>query len=459
MSTKSPTEADILRPIQNVSKTYFIVFALAALALGAFLVGWAYQLSEGMAVTGLSDWGSGGGVTWGLYIGAFIWWVGIAHGGIILSAAVRLLGMDRYMPVARLAELLTLAGLSAAGFYIIVHMGRPDRMVTSVLGHYHITVNNSPLVWDVTVITAYFVLTATYLALTIRYDVTRLRDQLPDRFDLIYNVLTIGYSEKEDKVIDRMVWWVALAIIIMAPLLLHGGVIPWLFAVLPNYPGWFGGVQGPQFLTIALTSAISGVILLSAAFRKAYDWDHIITDDIFRGLLLWLGFFCLLFLWLQLQQLTAGSFHATVDHATATEGKFSNPLYYVPILSVLGVLGFIFATTIRPSLFTKLRAMVASVIVLLATLTEKLYFVLSGFWYPTFNIYDAVPGDYFPSAIELLSLAGTIGMVVLFFLVVAKVIPVVELHAIEHLRGDHGHGHDSEHEPVEESAKQPEVEA
>ncbi len=126
-----------------------------------------------MIVTGLSDWGTGGGATWGLYIGAFIWWVGIAHGGIILSAAVRLLGMDRYMPVARLAEMLTLAGLSAAGFYVIVHMGRPDRMVTSVIGHYHITINNSPLVWDVTVITAYFVLTATYLGLTLRYDVTR----------------------------------------------------------------------------------------------------------------------------------------------------------------------------------------------------------------------------------------------------------------------------------------------
>lgn len=228
-----------------------------------------------MIVTGLSDWGTGGGATWGLYIGAFIWWVGIAHGGIILSAAVRLLGMDRYMPVARLAEMLTLAGLSAAGFYVIVHMGRPDRMVTSVIGHYHITINNSPLVWDVTVITAYFVLTATYLGLTLRYDVTRLRDQLPTSgptvagrqlpnvYEPIYKTMTIGYSEKEDQIVERMVWWLALAIIIMAPLLLHGGVIPWLFAVLPGMPAWFGAVQGPQFLTIALTSAISGVIIVA----------------------------------------------------------------------------------------------------------------------------------------------------------------------------------------------------
>jgi len=31
-----------------------------------------------------------------------------------------------------------------------------------------------------------------------------------------------------------MVWWLAAAVIIMAPLLLHGGVIPWLFALLPG---------------------------------------------------------------------------------------------------------------------------------------------------------------------------------------------------------------------------------
>ncbi|RQG91585.1 dehydrogenase [Natrarchaeobius halalkaliphilus] len=469
MSTKTPTEEDILRPTHTFTKKYVALFGACALVFGVFLVGWMYQLQQGLVVTGLSDWGTGGGVTWGLYIGAFIWWVGIAHGGIILSAAVRLLGMDRYMPVARLAELLTIAGLSAAGFYILVHMGRPDRMVTSVLGHYHITVNNSPLVWDVTVITAYFVLTATYLGLTLRYDISRLRDQLPsfapevggrqlpDVYGLIYDGMTVGYSEKEDEIIQRMVWWLALAIIIMAPLLLHGGVIPWLFAVLPSYPGWFGAIQGPQFLTIALTSAISGVILISYAFRRAYDWDHIITDDVFRGLLLWLGFFSLLFLWLQLQQLTAGSFAPTVDHADATASKLSHPMYIVPMVMVLGVLAYIFATTIRPSLFSKKRAIVAGVFVLFATLVEKTYFVISGFWYPAFGIYEGTPGDYFPSAIELMSLAGTIGMVTLIFLVVSKLVPVVELHAVEHLRGDHGHGGD--HEPADDAATEPEVEA
>ncbi|AHF99389.1 dehydrogenase [Halostagnicola larsenii XH-48] len=439
MSTKTPSEEDILRPINTFTRKYVVLYGVSALALGAFLVAWAYQLQQGLIVTGLGDWGSGGGSTWGLYIGAFIWWVGIAHGGIILSAAVRLLGMDRYLPVARLAEMLTLAGLSAAGFYILVHMGRPDRMVTSVLGHFHITVNNSPLVWDVTVITAYFVMTATYLGLTLRYDIHRLRDQLPDYLEPVYKMMTLGYTEKEDEVIEQMVWWLALAVIIMAPLLLHGGVIPWLFSVLPAMPAWTGAVQGPQFLTIALTSAISGVILIAYAFRRAYDWEHIFTDDIFRGLLLWLGFFCLLFLWLQVQQVVNGSFLGPSVNSAATDAKIGHPVYLVSMGLVSATLAYIFAQAIRPSLFSKPRAIVAGLAVLTGTFLEKLLFVVEGFLHPTFHIYAATPGEYFPSVIEWLSLVGTIGMVVLFFLSLSKMVPVVELHAIEHLNEDHEH--------------------
>ena len=449
MSTKTPSEEDILRPINTLTKKYFILYGIASLGLLAFLVAWAYQLQKGLIVTGLGDWGSGGGATWGLYIGAFIWWVGVAHGGIILSAAVRLLGMDRYMPIARLAEMTTIGGLSAAGFYILVHMGRPDRMVTSVIGHYHITVNNSPLVWDVTVITAYFVLSATYLGLTLRYDVSRLRDDLPDRFEPIYKLMTIGYTEKEDKVIGRMVWWLAAAVIIMAPLLLHGGVIPWLFSLLPAMPAWTGGIQGPMFLSIALMSAISGVIIISYAFRRAYDWDHIITDDIFRGLLLWLGFFTLLFLWFQLQFVLNGVYLGPLAKAHAAEAKLANPLYQIAMTMIFLTLVYIFIQAIRPQLFSKKRALVASCAILAGTLTEKILFVVEGFMDPVFNIYAATPGEYFPSLIELLSLVGTTALVALLFLNLSKLVPVVELHAIEHLRGDHEHGSEATESEVE----------
>ncbi len=421
----------LLRPIETTSRRYFVLLAVVLLAILSFVIAYAYQLQHGLIVTGLADWGSGGGATWGLYIGAFIWWVGIAHGGIILSAAVRLLGMERYKPVARIAELLTIGALSMAGLMIVVHLGRPDRFVTNIILAYPETVHTSPLVWDVTVITLYFVLTATYLGLTLRYDIVRLRDELPDRFDPLYRLLTVGYRESEDPVVERMVWWLALGIIILAPLLLHGGVIPWLFALLPSMPGWFSAVQGPQFLTIALTSAIGSVLVISLAFRRAYDWGALIGDDVFRGLGLWLGLFALLFLWLQLQQVITGVFAPPIDVDAATSAKLSSPIYWLAIVMIVTALGYLTAQAIEPRYFTIPRTVFAGVLVVSATLIEKTFFVIEGFLHPRFDMYAAVPGSYIPSFIELSAILGTLAMVTLFFMVIAKVIPVVELHAIE----------------------------
>ena len=437
MATKESGPDDIVRPLHNTSKWWYIAFGITAAISLVWLTIYGYQLEEGLVITALSDWGSGGGVTWGLYIGAFIWWVGIAHGGIILSAAVRLFGMTKYQPVARVAELLTIAALAMAGLYILVHMGRPDRVVTSVVPSFPWTVQSSPLAWDITVITLYFVMTATYLGLTLRYDAHRLREQVPGYLSPLYRFITIGYTKKEDQIVERMVWWLALGIIIMAPLLLHGGVIPWLFSLMGSMPGWQGAVQGPQFLSIALTSAISGVIIISFLLRRAYKWEHIITDDVFRGLTMWLGLFSLLFVWLQLQQVINGVYAADIASEYVMLATITHPVYIIAIGIMAVVLAYIFAQSVRPSVFSIPRSLMAAVLVLYATLTEKILFVVEGLQYPEFSLYAGVPGGYFPSIWEMSSVVGTIAMCTLIFLVIIKIFPVVELHAVE----DH-HDHD-----------------
>jgi len=431
MSTIDAEPDDILTPIRNTSKLWFVAFGAAAAVALVWLAAWGYQLQNGLIVTNLADWGSGGGVTWGLYIGAFIWWVGIAHGGIILSAAVRLFGMERYQPVARVAELLTIGALSMAGIYIVVHTGRPDRLVTSILEAYPWTVQSSPLVWDVTVITLYFVMTATYLGLTLRYDIVRLQHKMPKYFAPLYAALTIGYTKKEDQIIERMVWWLALGIIVLAPLLLHGGVIPWLFALLPSMPGWQGAVQGPTFLSIALMSAIGGVIIISYALRWAYDWQHVLTDDMFRGLTAWLGLFSLLFIWLQLQQVITGVYAAPTDLEKLMTAKITTLPYQIAIGLIVLTLAYIFAQAVDRRVFSLRRSVAVSFLVLMGTLTEKVLFVFEGLEYPTFSLYHAVPGHYAPSVIEMLSVAGTVSLLTIFFLVIVKLVPVVELHAVE----------------------------
>lgn len=125
--------------------------------------------------------------------------------------------------------------------------------------------------------------------------------------------------------------------------------------------------------------------------------------------MLWLGFFCLLFLWLQLQQITTGSFFPPVDLDVAWVATLEHPIYLLSMGLVAAVLAFIFATTVRPALFTKARAIICGLAVLTATLLEKVLFVVEGFLHPSFEIYYATPGIYVPSLIEISSIIGTIG--------------------------------------------------
>ena len=440
MTTTSPATRDtqdlsgesnrlglILRPMGRPTWRWFVTLGVAVAGLVWFAQAWVFQLRWGMIVTNLGDWGYVGGIPWGFYVGSFIWWVGIAHGGIIVSAAVRLFRMEAFAPIARIAELLTLAALANAGLYIVIHLGRPDRVVTSILPNLPQTIQTSPLAWDVVVITLYFVLTATYLTLTLRHDLHVLGGRLPRLFRPLYRVLLVGHRPGEHAKAERMAWWLALGLIVLAPLFLHGGVIPWLFALLPGQPGWFGPVQGPQFLAAALASALGAVTLLAYAVRRIYRWQAIIDDQVFRSLSRWTGLFALLFLWLQLQKVITGVAMAPDSITAAVDAMVTTPLYWVALGMLAVTVAHVGFQMLAPHRFSVGRTVAVAVLPLTAILIEKTLFVVEGLMYPAFNLYEGVPGSYTPSWVELSSLMGAVAIVVLFFLVASKAVPMVEI--------------------------------
>jgi Ni/Fe-hydrogenase subunit HybB-like protein len=424
-------ETTILRPFGRPSWQWIVTLAVAAAGLAWFAHAWDFQLVHGLVVTGLGDWGYAGGVPWGFYVGSFIWWVGIAHGGIIISAAVRLFGMDEFKPIARIAELLTLAALINAGMYIVVHLGRPDRVVTSILPNLPTTLQTSPLAWDVVVITLYFVLTATYLTLTLRSDLHHLGDRLPRLFRPLYKVILVGHRPGENVKAERMAWWLALSLIILAPLFLHGGVIPWLFALLPGQPGWFGPVQGPQFLAAALASALGAATLLAYILRRVYRWQDLIDDRVFTSLSRWVGLFALLFLWLQLQKVVSGLAMPPDSIGAPTLTMVTTPAYWFAMGLLVVTIAHVGFQLLAPHRFSVPRTAVVATFPLIAVLVEKYLFVVEGLMYPAFRLYEGVPGSYTPSWIELSSLIGAVSIVVLFFLVAVKVVPVIEIEESE----------------------------
>ena len=428
MRVRTLSRADkILKPLSgNPSMKYYWLLAIAGVLFVWFLLAWAWQLKYGLVVTGLGDWGTTGGVPWGLYIGSFIWWVGISHGGILISAGVRLFKLKVFYPVARLAELLTIGALSIAGLFIIIDLGRPDRVVTSVLQNYILTIQTSPLSWDLSVITLYFVLTATYMLLTLRHDIYTLRRRLPARFTPLYQLLTNGYKPEEDEKVTRMAWWLAFAVVILAPFLLHGGVIPWLFQLIASMPGWNSAIQAPTFLSIALTSAFGAVIILAYIFRRIYGWEELLPDKLFRRMGSVLALVGLFFLWLELQQIMSGAFAAPVGLRNATAAKMEDPIFWSAIGLVAATVLYLGAQTIWPALFSVKRVVTVAIIPVLATLFEKTIFIVEGLQHPLFDIYKGVPGSYAPTWVEFSTIAGAVGMIVLWFAVVSKVIPIIE---------------------------------
>lgn len=430
---REPSRHDtaVLRPLGAPSRAYLAVLAMALLGLVWFGQAWVFQLRHGLVVTGLSDWGTGGGVPWGLYVGSFIWWVGIAHGGIVVSAAVRLFGLHNLKPVARLAEVLTLAALANAGLYIILHLGRPDRVVTSILPNLPQTLRSSPLAWDVTVITLYFVLTGTYLALTIRHDLYLVRDRLPRWAGPLYRVVLVGYRPQERIKGERMAWWLALGVIVLAPLFLHGGVIPWLFALLSSQPGWFGPIQGPQFLAAALSSALAAVTILAYVFRRVYSWQELIHDRVFETLSRWTGLFALLYLWLQLQQVLTGTALAPDALRAAVEAKASSPIFWGAMGLLAITVGHAGIQALSPRSFSVGRTAAVAVLPVVAVLGEKTMFVIEGPLHPALRLYQGMEGSYAPSWVELSSMLGALSVVVLVFLLASKALPLIELEGRE----------------------------
>jgi molybdopterin-containing oxidoreductase family membrane subunit len=68
----------------------------------------------------------------------------------------------------------------------------------------------------------------------------------------------------------------------------------------------------------------------------------------------------------------------------------------------------------------------------MATLIEKFLFVVEGLMHPVFDLYKGVPGYYTPSWIEISSVVGAFSVVTIFFLVVSRIIPLVEVEVSHH---------------------------
>ena len=148
------------RPARGSRALTWWIVALVALILLGFGV-WIYQLAKGLQITNMRD-----NVIWGLYIISFMFFVGLSAGGLIIASAGRLFGVERFTPIVRLAVVEATVTIATAALLIIPDLGHVQHIYNLFI-HAHWL---SPMIWDVTVILIYLVLSLLYLWLYTRRD-------------------------------------------------------------------------------------------------------------------------------------------------------------------------------------------------------------------------------------------------------------------------------------------------
>lgn len=415
-------EEPFLEPLLHTGKTYFILAGALTLVVILFLYAWYTQLTHGLGVTGMR---TPVGAAWGVYISNFVFFACMAHGGMAISAGVRLLKLRQFAVVARMGEVLTLVAIMMAGLSIMIDLGRPDRSFNIIL-YWPERVVSSPLSWDMTVIVLYFTLSASYLWLTIRRDLHHCVDRFAMR-GLLYKALLRGYRPDQEPAIERVAWWLSVAVLVLI-VMLSGGVIPWIFGLQGGRPGWYGSLAGPQFLTAALGTSLGAVLIIAALLRKIYKWREHIKAEVFKGLGAGLAVLTHIYIYMTIAELMTMRFagpHAefTISE-TLLEGNFALVFWPMVVLGMALPAVFLIAQTLRSRWFSIPGTVVAASVILIAFWVKRFIIVVPSLVRP---LLPFPTGIYYPSWIEWAVIVGTFAMAALLYITYLKIFPIVEI--------------------------------
>ena len=136
------------------------VGVLAAIMVIRFCA-YLFQLTQGLCVTGMSN-----GVSWGLYITCFMFFVGLSAGGLIVASSAHVFGVGSLRRVSGPAVVTSFVCICCAGAFVLIDLGGVARVWRMFVGLNFV----GPLAWDMIVITCYLVINVLDLVWLVRGD-------------------------------------------------------------------------------------------------------------------------------------------------------------------------------------------------------------------------------------------------------------------------------------------------
>ncbi len=213
----------------------WLLFLLCLIAWG----GAAYvdQFREGLIVTNMRD-----QVSWAFYIGNFTFLVGVAAAAVTLVIPAYVYKWEPIKEVAILGEILAVSAIVMCMLFVLVDMGRPDRLWHLIPFVGHMNFPHSVLSWDVLVLNMYLVLNLVIVGHV-----------------LFKGVQGQHYNAKF--VVPLVLFSIPAAVSIHT-------VTAFLYAGLSGRPFWNASILAPRFIASAFCSGPAIMLILFQILQR-----------------------------------------------------------------------------------------------------------------------------------------------------------------------------------------------
>jgi Ni/Fe-hydrogenase subunit HybB-like protein len=421
--------ADLLRPLEQTSWRFYLLFAFLGSIVAMGLGTWMYQMYMGFGLTGINM-----PIYWAFYITNFVFWIGISHAGTLISAILRLVNAGWRRPVTRCAEVITAFALMIGAMFPIIHLGRPwlffwlvpypsQRLIWPNF--------RSPLVWDFFAISTYLTGSVLFLFLPMIPDFALIRDRTTGLRQRIYGALALGWrgTTKQWHRLETAMQIMAIAIIPVA-VSVHT-IVSFDFSMAP-VPMWHSTMFGPYFVAGAIFSGIAGLIIAMAALRRFLHLERYLHPVHFENLgklLLMMSLLWAYFIFAERLTTWFGNDTAEMNVFYVTQRGSFSPLYWTMVVCNLVVPFTILALR---WLRTVAGCVVASLSVCVGMWLERFLIVVPSL---SHKYLTYTWGHYRPQPVEIMITVATFAAMTLLYTLFSKFVPIVSIWELK--AGDH----------------------
>ena len=417
---------DLLRSIFETPKWYWPLVGLLGLIVLCGFAAAGYMINRGIGVTGLNR-----PVMWGFFITNFVFWIGISHAGVMLSAILRLVQAEWRRPATRAAEVLTVFSLMTAMLMPLIHAGRPWRVFYWVFpydfarGVYPNV--RSALVWDPAAVFTYLTSSILFVFIALVPDIAVLRDRSTGWRHALYSVLSLGWRGSHRQWKLQLIAGILLSAIILPIFVSVHSIVSWDFGMAMSVEGWHSTVFAPYFVIGAVHSGVSAVVTVMLILRWMYKWEDYIRLEHIEALAkllivvatTWFFFFLLEFLFglysLEGPEVALRELQVFQMPWKALFIAFLLTAYFIPVpmwmfRKVRRSIGLMLFTTILVNVGMWLERF----IIIVPGLARKQGFTFT--W-----------GGYTPSPVEITIIGASFAMVAMLVLLFSKVFPLIPI--------------------------------